>query len=277
MKRLIAIFLILTMLTGCATQTATNETAFDTVNDTTITATVDFESLSDPELLKHVKDEMYSELVMKLNSKDYFVENVDAVYISKEYIDEISYNSKSNIYFGCTLEELEQCFEDTKYAFTLGDDGKTTVKAFEKYDDSIERIIKNVATDAGVILVRVTAYYDFIKKVSAMFAISEKSGIEKALVLSDVATSIITGIITGIETKDFDQALKAAVTGSENFKWGAVVGTIAGGVSATTKYVKAMKALNGMELNGLNMQQAASIQMETKWSANTIKQVKSID
>ena len=59
-----------------------------------------------------------------LDSDDYFVEKVDAIYLSEEYIEELAYNSKSNVFFGFTLADLEAEFQGTRYVFTLGDDGK---------------------------------------------------------------------------------------------------------------------------------------------------------
>lgn len=58
-----------------------------------------FSSLSDEELLSYVEDVVYAETVASLDSEEYFVENVSAVYISQEYLDEITFNSQSNIFF----------------------------------------------------------------------------------------------------------------------------------------------------------------------------------
>lgn len=116
-----------------------------------------FAGMDDPELLSYVENNVYANLVQTLDSEEYFVENVEAVYISQEYVDELTYNSQSNVYFGYTLEELNQQFQGDRYVFTLGDNGETTVKKMETvYDDSTERIIKNVAVGGGVILLCVT-------------------------------------------------------------------------------------------------------------------------
>lgn len=56
-----------------------------------------------------------------LDSSDYFVENVQAVYISQEYLDELAFNSQENVYFGYTLSELNAQFQGEKYIFTLGE------------------------------------------------------------------------------------------------------------------------------------------------------------
>ena len=44
----------------------------------------EFSDLSDENLLKYVEDNIYSGIVDELNSDDYFVEEVSAVYVSKE-------------------------------------------------------------------------------------------------------------------------------------------------------------------------------------------------
>ena len=133
MKRLIALLLVCAMLTGCAAQTVSDSNS-DSTNETDV-ETVEFKNLNDPSLLDYVEETVYSDLVLQLNSENYLVENVQAMYISKEYIDEMTYNSQSNIYFGYTLAEVDAFFQDTRYVFALGEDGQTTVKSFESYDE----------------------------------------------------------------------------------------------------------------------------------------------
>ena len=117
---------------------------------------VDFNSLDDAELQRYVQDNIYNELVAQLDSDEYFVENVSAVYISQEYIDELTYNSKPNVYFGYTLEEIDAVYQGTRYVFTMSEEGDTIVVPFEEYDDTFEQVIKNVAIVTGVILICVT-------------------------------------------------------------------------------------------------------------------------
>ena len=66
-------------------------------------ATPNFKGMNDPELLPYIEDTLYGELVSTLDSDQYFVENVTAIYISEEYLEELAYNSQSNIFFGFTL------------------------------------------------------------------------------------------------------------------------------------------------------------------------------
>ena len=272
MKRLIALLLVSAMFTGCATQTVSNPDS-ETTNETVI-ETVEFKDLNDTSLLDYVEETVYSDLVSQLNSENYLVENVQAIYISKEYIDELTYNSQSNIYFGYTLAELDAFFQDTRYIFTLGEDGQTTVKPFESYDESYERMIKNVAIGTGVILVCVTV--SIVSRaagaaaVSMVFATSAKTGTICAL-SSGVISGVTSGVVTGIETKDFESALKAAaVDGSEGFKWGAIGGSLTGGPEKTA-------TLYGATRNGLTMNQAALIQQESKLPLEFIKNFHSMD
>lgn len=272
MKRLIALLLVCAMLTGCAAQTVSDSNS-DSTNETDV-ETVEFKNLNDPSLLDYVEETVYSDLVLQLNSENYLVENVQAIYISKEYIDELTYNSQSNIYFGYTLAELDAFFQDTRYVFTLGEDGQTTVKPFESYDESYERMIKNVAIGTGVIFVCVTV--SIVSRaagaaaVSMVFAASAKTGTICAL-SSGVISGVTSGVVTGIETKDFEAALKAAaVDGSEGFKWGAIGGSLTGGLEKTA-------ALYGATRNGLTMNQAALIQQESKLPLEFIKNFHSMD
>ena len=143
MKRLIAVLLsIVMMLTGCGQAQLQTAEPSDNLTQIEITepATMPFvwedvvpqyASLDDAELLSHVEDLVYRDTVASLNTDEYIVENVSAVYISKEYLDEVAFNSQSNIYFGYTLAELDEMFQGTKYIFTLGNDGTTTVQELQ--------------------------------------------------------------------------------------------------------------------------------------------------
>ncbi len=140
----------------------------------------EFSGLDDPDLLYYVENTVYSDLIDQLDGTEYFVENVSATYISKEYLEEVAYNSQANIYFGYTLEELEDVFQGTKYVFTLGDDGTTTVQAFEDYDDTYDQVVRNLVVGTGVILVCVTVSVVSggvgAPAVSMIFAASAKTG-----------------------------------------------------------------------------------------------------
>ena len=227
-----------------------------------------FSGMDDPELLSYVENNVYANLVQTLDSDEYFVENVEAVYISQEYIDELTYNSQSNVYFGYTLEELNQQFQGDRYVFTLGDNGETTVKKMETvYDDSTERIIKNVAVGGGVILLCVTVSVVTAgagaPAVSMIFAAAAKTGTTFALSSAAIGGAAAT-ITTGYQTHDPEAAFKAGLlASSEGFKWGAISGAVIGGGSEAI-------ALHGATLNGLTMNEAAAIQKESGYPAHSV-------
>ena len=233
-----------------------------------------FSGMNDPNLLRYTEDTIYEGLVSALDSEEYFVENVSAIYISQEYIDELAYNSQANIYFGYTLQELAEQFQGKKYVFTLGDDGTTIVTEFEDYDDTYDRALKNVAVGTGVILVCVTVSVVTgglgAPAVSMIFAASAKTGTIMAL-SGGAMGGLSAGIVTGMQTGDMDAALKAvALAGSEGYKWGAISGAVSGGIGQTI-------ALKGSTMNGLTMNEAAAIQRESKYPLDVIKQFKSME
>lgn len=268
MRRVIALLLAVLMMTGCTQQTVQNptpETSTPTtpqnsseptsgaeqtpVQDVPVFAEdvePNFATLSDPSLLQYVEDNIYSDLVARFDSEDYIVESVNAVYVSEEYLEEVAYNSKSNVYFGYTLEELDAQFEGTRYIFSLGENGETVVEKFAEYDDTYDRVIKNVAIGTGVILVCVTVSVvsggvGAPAAVSMIFASAAKTGTVYAL-SSGTISAVAAGTITGIQTGDFEEAKKAAaLAGSESFKWGAITGVITGGA---TKAVELYRSAN---------------------------------
>ncbi len=233
-----------------------------------------FSGLGDPALLRYVEDTVYDQLVTELDSEGYFVENVEAIYISQEYLDELAYNSQANIFFGYTLAELEAQFQGTKYVFTLGEDGQTTVQPFEDYDDTYDQVLRNVAIGTGVIVLCVTVSVVTAgagaPAVSMIFAAAAKTATTMAL-SGAVFGGVSAGVVTGIKTGDFGESIKAAaLAGSEGFKWGAISGAIAGGATEAI-------GLYGASLNGLTMDEAAIIQRETKYPLDVIKQFSSME
>lgn len=281
MKRLIAVFLCLALvLTSCASKSSDSKSPNGGADVTTeITAEMtsaeeafeqtEYDDISDPEFLAYYEDVLYDEIVTSLDSENYFVEDVEAIFISKEYVDELQYNSMSNVYFGYTLDEIQEQFTGSKYVFALGDDGQTTVKEFEKYEeDNFEQVIKNVVVGTGVILVCVTvsvvAGAGGATAVSVIFAVSAKTG--TAAALSDaVISGVSAGIIKGYETGDFNEAMEAAMlSASEGYKWGAITGCATGGAVETFTLIKGAKYLS--------LNEVALIQKESGYPANVIKQ-----
>lgn len=290
MKRMIALLLsTILVLTGCG-QVQPQETTNNKIDPPVVSTTDNvadgelvlkeiepqFGSLDDEQLLVHVEDLVYKEAVSAINSEEYFVENVSAVYISKEYLEEVAFNSQSNIYFGYTLSELNEIFQGTKYVFTLSEDGSTTVQELQAIEDvSTETMLKNVAVGTGVILVCITvsvvAAGVGAPAVSMIFAASATTA--KTFAISSAAFGgISAGVVRGIETGDFNEAIEATAIGAtEGFKWGAIIGAVVGGVSQGSSLYGAAKQTN------FTMNQYAQIQQETGYPLDVIKQFHTMD
>ena len=234
---------------------------------------LNFNRLSDPKLLTFVEDTVYLDLCDRLGG-DYFIEKVDAVYISQEYIDELTYNSQANIFFGFTLAELDEQFQGTKYVFTLGEDGQTVVQPMEDYDDTYDQVIRNVAIGTGVILLCVTVSAVTAgagaPAASMIFAMAAQTGSIMAVSSAGIG-GVSAGLVTGLQTGDWDQALEAGILGaSEGFKMGAITGALTGGIVEGV-------GLHGATLNGLTMNEAATIQRESDIPLNLIREFESMD
>lgn len=286
MKRILAILLSITMLlTGCAKLDQQSQST-NTEEDITVSGNTDdsfvwediepeYNSLDDELLLAHVEDLVYRDTVTAINNEEYFVENVSAVYISKEYLEEVAFNSQTNIFFGYTLAELNELFQDTRYIFTLDERGTTTIQELQEIEDvSTETMLKNVAIGTGVILVCVTVSVvsagTGAPAVSMIFAASAKTGTIMAA-SSSAFGGISAGIVKGIQTGDFKETLEATTLGaSEGFKWGAISGAIVGGSSEAF-------LLKGATKGGLTMNEAASIQAESKLPIDVIAQLPSME
>lgn len=284
MKKIIPLILAISMvLTGCVKPKIENQPIKPSENqicDKSSKPVVlkenkpKYKSLSDKGLLVDVEDLVYKETIDAINSEDYVVENVSAVYISKEYLEEVAFNSKSNVYFGYSLAELNEVFKGDSYIFTLGDDGKTKVQKLQSIDDkATETMIRNVAIGTGVILVCVT-----VSAVSAgpapalsmIFAASAKSA-SKFAASSAAFGGISRGLVKGIETGDFGEIKEAAAMGaSEGFKWGAIGGAVTGG---------AKEAFSSMSITNSKLKKGdvARIQMGNKWSMDVIKDIQDLD
>ena len=104
-NKLIALLLACAFITGCTPKPSNNDvqphvTASPEVSAAAVVETdapptddsfilneptmPEFTGLDDTALATYLEDSVYSELVSELNSADYFVENVSALYVSKE-------------------------------------------------------------------------------------------------------------------------------------------------------------------------------------------------
>lgn len=264
MKRIISLILCIALfMTGCTTgepiqqQSPVQETETYTISEYTIPDTTedvtdatqpldevvipDFTSLDDNELLGYMENEIYAELLQSLDPEQYYVEGVSTTYVSKEYLEELEYNSQSNIFFGYTLDELDAMFNGKRYVFTLDENGQTTVEELVALEDNTyDKVIKNVAIGSGVILVTVTVAIitknpaasatagKTVKLVFTASSMGAKAGTIMAFQSAGIGGAS-AAIVEAIRTGDPEMILKAGLLGgSEGFKFGAIFGTAKG-------------------------------------------------
>lgn len=251
MKRIIALILSFALLlSGCAPA----QTIQDPTDNTTVPSTeeptqatvvedeiLDYNSLDDQELLCHVEDAIYTELVQTLDPEMFYVESVATTYISKEYLEEVAYNSQANIFFGYSLADLDAQFQGKRYVFTLDEIGQTGVQELvEVEDETYDRIVKNVAIGSGVILVCVTVAIitknpaatatagKTVKMIFTASSMGAKAGTVMALQSAGIGGTA-AAIMEAVRTGDIEMILDAGLVGaSEGFKFGAIFGTVKG-------------------------------------------------
>lgn len=275
MKRILSIILSLSLIFMAVPSTAEEEEA--AFSDINWEQDIQFTGMADEKLLPYMEDTVYSQLVEDIDSEDYFIEDVTAVYISQEYLTELAYNSQENVFFGYSLSGLDKFFQGTRYVFTVDENGQTTAEPLQTVKDSTyEQLLKNVAVGTGVILVcvtvsAVTGGLGTAPAIQMIFAVAAKTAATCAL-SGTLISGVSAAVVKGYETGDFSEALKAGALGaSEGYKWGAVSGAITGAAAETWELYSATRVGRTVE-NGLTMNQAARIQKESGYPLNVIKQ-----
>ncbi len=162
-KKLVAFPLCLALsLQGCGVPAQSNN---DSTGEATTTqdASQDASSsqkISDTSFVQKLQNSVYDLIVDDLdesgNEKQIEVQEVKAVYLSKEYIEQYSFNSKETKFFGATLGELEAKFGDQKYVFDIDENGHTVCHAVDDFDNTFEKVGKVALIGGGVILISVT-------------------------------------------------------------------------------------------------------------------------
>lgn len=230
MKRVLSLILIISLLL-CGLN----------INTLAEAPLLDEQVLSGQDMLSYVESAVYAELVETLDPEMFYVEDVSTAYLSKEYLEELAYNSKANIFFGYNLDDLNAMFQGTRYVFTLDESGQTGVQEFIEFeDDTFEKVLKNVAIGTGVIMVSVTvavvtknpaAAVNAGKTVKLIFTVSStaaKTGTVLALESAGICGTI-SAITEAFRTGNWDNVMNAGMLGaSEGYKYGAIFGTVKG-------------------------------------------------
>ena len=147
-------------LQGCGVPAQSSTTDEEPAAQETAQTTEDNRKISDAGFVENLQDSVYNLIVDDLdesgNTQQVEVKEVKAVYLSKEYIEQYSFNSKETKFFGSTLGELEAKFGDQKYVFDIDENGKTVCHAVDDFDDTFDQVTKVALVGTGVILISVT-------------------------------------------------------------------------------------------------------------------------
>lgn len=147
-------------LQGCGVPAQSSTTDEEPAAQETAQTTEDNRKISDAGFVENLQDSVYNLIVDDLdesgNTQQIEVKEVKAVYLSKEYIEQYSFNSKETKFFGSTLGELEAKFGDQKYVFDIDENGKTVCHAVDDFDDTFDQVTKVALVGTGVILISVT-------------------------------------------------------------------------------------------------------------------------
>ena len=279
MNRLIALLLSACLvLCGCASS-VTSEVKL--VEPVSYQYPETFDDMSDPELTESLEDSIYSSLLATFNSDEFVIDEVEMTYISKEYLEELAFNSQENIFFGYSLSDIIDYYGDTPYVFTI-QDGQTVVKAFESYDDTWEQVATNVVTGTGVIAVcaTITVLAPAVgapAAVTAIFTFATGGAVTGAAIDATVS-GVFSGIATAIKTGSVEDAVKAAaLSASEGYKCGAIIGAVTGAGAEGIGLLRASKYAKASGEAGLTINEAATVQLESGYSLKTIRNMRNVD
>lgn len=287
-KRILSLILCCALLSGCTAPYVAPPQTTTPQPETTVPVTVPAETppvvetqpvpeeeilvnVHEPGALTKLEEQIYTELVLTLDSTEYFVENVEVTYISSEYLAELEFNSQPNIYFGYSLKQLNEFFEGKQYIFTLSEEGETVVRELTQPDNTFNEIVKNVAIGTAVILVSATVVC--IKNgqpinIANLFTCAVKMGTVPA---GKFIGGMLGTIVANRDSENLEQLVKEnALEGSETFKWGAL--------SASAKAVAGVLIpLQGSASNGLNTSESAKVQQESTLPLEFIKNFHSME
>ena len=231
MKRLILLFLCLAILvSGCGPSNFDTQTSSSQKNNenesSSSQSNADFPILNEYNYLDYLENSVYAEVASLLGNEDI---EVDAIYYSKEYLEECEYNSKENIYFGYTLSELEAQFTGERYYFTVDEEGNTIVEVLDSCNGEFDETVKSLAIRSGVVLLTLTVKVTV--GVLTGQTVQVVIGLAKDIVIgalkSGAVVGLIKGFIEGVQTGSLKEGLNTGVLETyEDFTWGAIVGTI---------------------------------------------------
>ena len=229
------LIVVLTLIAGCSARStpAINYSDIPSTTDSYDYDITDLDSLAAHDHIVLTVEDNLQEML----SDDYYIDYVDSIYLSKEYVDELTYNSLSNTYFGYDYDSIAESMSGINWTFTVNDSGQTIVTEVQASSSALLELVKKVAVGTGVIVV--CAVVSSISggvgaaPVACFFAGAAKTAFVSA-VSSAAIGGAIGGVIEGVQTHSWDGVLNGALAGAaDGFMWGAISGALVGGFSSS--------------------------------------------
>ena len=186
-----------------------------------------------------------------LDSSEYpvLVEDVAIQYMSKEYYEELEFNSQENVYFGYTDKKLLEMFDTSEYSFTVNQLGTTVAELDPRPFDTkvFEKSIKNVAVGSGVIIVcasiSVVLSGGATTPMAVMMVVGETAS-EAAIAAA--ISGVVTAGVSKINGKNNTEILEdSMLASSEAFKYSAFFSGASKILTSSKKFISTRSYTKG--------------------------------
>ena len=165
---------------------------------------ITFTGISDPALRDYLSEKITSLLGDTL-SEDMEVVSVETKYLSKEYLEELRYNSEMNVFFGYTAAELSEMLSGDMVYLTIDQDAEVSAQEVQEGEkkDYLQKLIQIVSDPRSIMLISVV-----LKKVHTGNPIADvilsvcADTAEEYAASGDVLSSVVSGLSENISDPD---------------------------------------------------------------------------
>lgn len=165
---------------------------------------ITFTGINDPALRDYLSEKITSLLGDTL-SEDMEVVSVETKYLSKEYLEELRYNSEMNVFFGYTAAELSEMLSGDMVYLTIDQDGEVSAQEVQEGEkkDYLQKLIHIVSDPRSIMLISVV-----LKKVHTGNPIADvilsvcADTAEEYAASGDVLSSVVSGLSENISDPD---------------------------------------------------------------------------
>lgn len=165
---------------------------------------ITFTGINDPALRDYLSEKI-TLLLGDTLSEDMEVVSVETKYLSKEYLEELRYNSEMNVFFGYTAAELSEMLSGDMVYLTIDQDGEVSAQEVQEGEkkDYLQKLIHIVSDPRSIMLISVV-----LKKVHTGNPIADvilsvcADTAEEYAASGDVLSSVVSGLSENISDPD---------------------------------------------------------------------------